>query len=302
MKRILVALDGSSFAEQALGPAVEIATRAGGRLDLVSVCNPADAGAALADVELSLEEAVSGYLEGVRETVGQHSDLEVDTRVLTGYPVAALVEEVEERQVDLAVLSTHGRGPLSRAWMGSVADRFVREAPCPVLLVRPEDNGAAAELGEPFKVRHLVVPVDGSEVSEAVLERAAEVARLFDARITLFSAVWRRELTHRDYVPHVEYVDYDRLLRDRAAAARTELEEIRDRLRSREIDADAVVVEESNPAQAILGFVDREEPDLVAMGTHGREGVARALLGSVADKVVRGANVPVLLVRPPKEE
>ncbi|MDZ7779986.1 MAG: universal stress protein [Gemmatimonadota bacterium] len=302
MKQVMVALDGSSFAEQALGPAIDIANRAGGRLDLVSVCNPADAGPALADVELSLEEEVSRYLDDVREKIGPHDDLEVEARVLTGYPAAALVEEVEERRVDLAVLSTHGRGPVSRAWLGSVADRFVREAPCPVLLVRPDETDGAADFNEPFEVRHVVVPMDGSEVGEAVLERAAEMARLFGARITLFSAVGRRELINRDFVPHVEYVTYDRLLSDRVAQARTELEEIRERLRTREITADVVVVEDSNPATAILEFVSSEKPDLVAMGTHGRKGMARMVLGSVADKVVRSATTPVLLVRPPWEE
>lgn len=103
-------------------------------------------------------------------------------------------------------------------------------------------------------------------------------------------------------MPHVEYVTYDRLLSDRVAQARTELEEIRERLRTREITADVVVVEDSNPATAILEFVSSEKPDLVAMGTHGRKGMARMVLGSVADKVVRSATTPVLLVRPPWEE
>lgn len=309
-EEILVPLDGSPFGEAALGPALEIAERGGGRLHLVSACDPDMAGPALLESELSYEAAFLQYLEGVREEVLRGRQVAIEVRVVTGSVVDALVEEAERSGVELTVLSTHGHGPLSRLWMGSVADRFVRRTPSPVLLVRPEEGrGEGGELAQPAEgadrprvdplggLDHVLVPLDGSPVGDAVLEHAADLARLFDSEVTLFGVVWLPRQINPEHLPHVEWVDRGHLLEDRAAAVRTRLEVVRDRLREREVDARVAVEEEAHPADAILEFAETRDVDLIALGTHGRGGVARALLGSVADKVVRGARCPVLLVR-----
>lgn len=300
IQKLLVPLDGSSFALQALGPALEIAERAGGALELAHVCDPELTGPGLVDVELSLEQGVRRYLEEVRDEILEAREIPVEIRVPTGSIVDALVDEVGKREIDLAVLSTHGRGPLTRIWMGSVADRFVRRAPCPVLSVRPSDEPNPPGLGARFEVEHVLVPLDGSEIGDAVLEHAADLARLFEARITLFSAVWLPQHVSAEHLPHAEWVDRNALMEDRAATAETRLDEVRERLEARDVHADVVVMKEAHPAEAILDHSRREDVDLVAMGTHGRGGVGRALLGSVADKVFRGSRVPVLVVRPPE--
>ena len=300
MDNVLVPLDGSSFALQAVGPALEIVEKAGGTLHLVSVSDPDLTGAGLADVELSYERALQDYLERVRSEILESGGSSVETRVLTGSPSDALVDEVGDRQIELVVLSTHGRGPLSRIWMGSVADRVVRRSPCPVLTVRPQEEPEPLGLERPFEMEHILVPLDGSEVGDVVLEHAAELARLFEARITLLSTIWIPRQISAEALPHTEWADRDSVMGDRAESARTRLEGIRERLEARDVRAQVVVEKEAHPAETILEHSRAQDVDLIAMGTHGRGGVGRMVLGSVADKVFRAATVPVLLVRGPQ--
>ncbi|MFP3949309.1 MAG: universal stress protein [Gemmatimonadota bacterium] len=300
IERVLVPLDGSSFALQAVGPALEIVAKGGGSLHLVSVSDPDLAGPGLADVELSYEKALQGYLDEVRSEILESRDLSVESRVLVGSPADALMDEVRDGQIGLVVMSTHGRGPLSRIWMGSVADRVVRQSPCPVLTVRPQEEPEPLGLERPFQVEHILVPLDGSEVGDVVLEHAAELARLFGAGITLLSAIWVPRQISTEALPHTEWADWDSLLEDRAESARVRLEGIRERLEARDLRAEVVVEKEAHPAEAIVERSRADDVDLIAMGTHGRGGVGRMVLGSVADKVFRASFTPVLLVRGPE--
>lgn len=291
IERVLVPLDGSSFALQAVGPALEIVERGGGSLHLVSVSDPDLAGPGLTGIELSYEKAVQAYLDEVRKEILEARDLPVETRVLTGSVADALVGEVGDRRIGLVVLSTHGRGPLSRIWMGSVADRVVRSSPSPVLAIRPQEEPEPLGLERPFEVKHVLVPLDGSEVGDAVLEHAAQLARLFGARITLLSVVWIPQQISAESLPHTEWVDRGTMLENRVESARIRLGEIRERLAARKVEANVVVEKEARPAEAILEHSRTEDVDLVAMGTHGRGGVGRVVLGSVADKVFRASTV-----------
>ncbi len=300
-EQIVVPLDGSEFAEHALPPALEIARRAGGRVRLMTVC---DTGSAVPEVVESAPSPAAGaeeYLAGLLERIAAGGQVEVEAEVLSGPVVESIREEVRRTVASLVVLSTHGRGPLSRIWMGSVADRLVRRAPCPLLLVRPSGEGEAPDPWAGFSVDRILVPLDGSRVGEAVLERAVELGGLFDADFTLLTVVWLPEYVGTPYLPHVEWVDRKRVLERMAGRARENLDEVAGRMRDRDLRVEVAVAEDAHPADAILRFAQAEEADLVAMGTHGRGGVARTVLGSVADKVVRSSSTPLLLMRAPEE-
>jgi nucleotide-binding universal stress UspA family protein len=199
--------------------------------------------------------------------------------LLGGAPVTdALHEHAEAVGCDLVVMTTHGRSLLSRAWLGSVTDSFVRRASMPVLLVRPGE-GEPARAVEPV-FRHMLIPLDGSALAEQILPFAAALGIPTETTYTLLQVVAPVVL---GYAPYAHTVGLDeRVLDEMRAEARAYLEEIAGRLRAQGAQVrTAVVVGE--PALAILDYAGEHGADLVALSTHGRGGLARLLLGSVAD-------------------
>lgn len=200
-------------------------------------------------------------------------------------PAAAVVSYVEEHDVDLVVMGTHGRRGLRRLFIGSVAEEVLRKAPCPVLTVRAGEDVAPA-----WNVRNILAPVDFSEQSEMAVQHAKELALTYGAQITLLHAVeevmypsaYGMEMAE---VPGVEVVK--RVEKSLATMAREE------------IGYEHVTVDSTigyAPA-SILDYIETNDVDLVVIATHGRSGFERLLLGSVTERVVRRAPVPVFVVK-----
>jgi nucleotide-binding universal stress UspA family protein len=307
---ICVPLDGSPFGEHALPLAVSLANRSGSTLTLMHVHTPIKnvylEGAAFIDESLETELRVSqlAYLQSVRDRVRhQFPSLPVVTRLLHGEVASRLADEAATLKADLMVLTTHGRGPMGRFWLGSVADSLVRQSHVPLLLVRP--GKGAPDLKQEPVLRHLLIPLDGSELAEQILETALTLAKLLEADITLVRIV-------KPVVP----LDYPVEVATAAAAVQSVLERV-EALQSQLLDEaqkylDSVarrvkaggfsvstrVDFEQQPATAILQDIEESDLHMVALETHGRRGLSRLFLGSVADKVIRGASVPVLVHRP----
>jgi nucleotide-binding universal stress UspA family protein len=292
LRRILVTLDGSEFAEAALGAAVGLARKAGAQLRLLSVN---DAGWALVRGEWSAagQARARRYLDHTRELI---EPLWADVGVVlrSGFAVEEILAEADEFGADLIVMATHGRGPLSRFWLGSVADQCLRRGHRPLLLVRPRD--ASAPLGEgSLAVQRVVVPLDGSELSETALDSAMEVAQLFASPITLLRVVHDQTYLGSDlFPPEALEVARQWSEEDREGSDRY-LTGVVDWLRDWGIPSTEKTVVSEHAAPAIV----REAQDsLVVMATHARKGIGRAFLGSVADAVVRAAQGPVLVIPP----
>ena len=196
MKRILVPLDGSDFAERALSPAVTLATRLGAEIHLHSVISTVPvvpvsfADPILLPDWVEQDEArLRGYVEQTADRVAADSgELRVEAGVSVGLVGETIREVADELDIDLVVLTTHGRGPVRRAWLGSTADELLRTLERPLLLLPP------TAVGEGFfaddRIRHLMVPLDGSEAAEAALEALSLVLpAVGDVRITLASVV-----------------------------------------------------------------------------------------------------------------
>ncbi|MDX1450684.1 MAG: universal stress protein, partial [Acidimicrobiia bacterium] len=168
-KRIVVPLDRSDFAESALPYALGLLD-AGGSLALVSAIDPMiDPMGGIPNLEMILEESAQSYLT---ETQSRLPDgAQTTTHVVTGSPVLSIKHFSEGCGADLIVLSTHGRGPLSRVWLGSVADGLLRRTSIPVLLIRPHESGDP-DLTQPVDLpRRVTVAYDGSELAEQLLDR-----------------------------------------------------------------------------------------------------------------------------------
>jgi nucleotide-binding universal stress UspA family protein len=286
-RTIVVPLDGSPFAERALPWALRLARRAGATLELVrghvlyALTQPAAAWAPFdpaAEADSKQEERA--YLDAIARRLAGAAPVSISKTLVDGLESEGILGRVREGRADLVVMATHGRGPLGRFFLGSVADVLVRETSVPVLLVRPRD-GAPGLLSGPA-AESVLVPLDGSSLAEQALGPAADLARLAGARCTLLRVMAPRQ-------PALEEVPY--------AGALAYLEAVAGRLREQGLSVQTRVAVAARPARAILN--EAREGRVIALATHGRGGVPRVVLGSVADKVVRTAPGPVLVYRPP---
>ena len=287
---ILVPLDGSELAEKALPFAAAIA-RAGHKQLLLLHAAPAYALTETppSDDEVLVQiDAIVDRLRAQGVEVGSHV-----SRVYYWEEAArAIRETARERDAELIVMSTHGRGGMGRWLWGSISDTVMRETQVPVLLVPAAcDHEWAAD--RPLRI---LVPLDGSPLAEQVLAPTTAVADALGAELHLLRAVLPIEYVYAGMyggvAPYYVY-DLDAELND----AKQYLEGIAERLRS---DGRSVTVHTATgtPVQAIADVVQKLGIDMAAMATHGRGGVARLLLGSVATGVVERATVPLLLMRP----
>jgi nucleotide-binding universal stress UspA family protein len=208
----------------------------------------------------------------------------------------ALATYAREMEVDLVVMTTHGRSGLSRMWLGSVADGVVRRSQVPVLLLRP--SHADLDYDEELRPAHILCPLDGSELSRGILDAALWLGGLSDARYTLLRVTLPVPLLRPQFVTP-EAGNEARLTEEEQARAKAEMEQLAAPLRERGLHVETEVVSHGVPAVAILDYAATHAVDLIALATHGRGGWSRLALGSVADKVLRGSLMPVLVYRPP---
>jgi nucleotide-binding universal stress UspA family protein len=256
--------------------------------------------AVLGETQLKQQRAAShAYLAQLAESLSMRWQVIVTTTVLEGRAVDRLYDHAIAAHADLVVMTTHGHGACARAWMGSVADALVRRLPMPIVLIRP--HGEALDLLDKAHApafQHMLLPLDGSALAEEILGPAVALGRLVGARYTLLQALdpLLVEHTHPPYAAGLEPGMVEEL-RERAHAY---LAGVAARLRAQsfEVQTELVVAQ---PHVAILEYAREHAVDLIAMSTHGWGGLARMLLGSVADKVVREASAPVLIQRPRAE-
>jgi nucleotide-binding universal stress UspA family protein len=292
-----VPLDGSPLAEQAIPIAVAIAERARSKVKLVLVHQPLllmEPGPAYTKIELTMQKADREYLRSVAGRLRERLGRALSSTVLRGPIARTLAKYICELRTDLVVMTTHGRGGIQRAWLGSVADQLIRTSEVPILVVRPRE-GDAGEYS--VGLAEMLVPLDGSPLAEAAVEPAAALARLWDAEISLVQIVQPVTLTSDPPLAFPTEID-DQLTAIRREAAQDYLRDVAERLREQGIRASGVAFLGGGVAETLLHLARPERVGLVAMATHGRGGVRRFVLGSVADKVVRGAEVPVLVIRP----
>jgi nucleotide-binding universal stress UspA family protein len=299
---ILVPLDGSPAGEHALPFALSIARHGDVPIDLLHVHVPlapmyAEAAAGLeATLDPRIREQEQAYLDGIAHRLKNHSSSRIGVRLVDGRVVDSIRDWAQSRATDLIVMTTHGRGPLSRFWLGSVADQLVRRSPVPVLLVPPHGNVSDLP-NEPVR-SHILIPLDGAESAEQVIEPAISVGRLMGAVYTLLRVVEPLIGVGYDPVTIAYEVQDEHASAQKRQDAQIYLDRVADRLRQQSLQINTCVRVGHQPAAVILEQAASEGVTLIALQTQGRRGLSRVLLGSVADKVIRGATVPVLVLRP----
>lgn len=294
-KQILVPLDGSAFAEAALPLALEVSRRTGANVHIVTVLEPVTS-FAYEGWEGAAVEWSQKYLEDVLDRVEGKAGGDVSRAVLSGHTVEMLDREARDKDTDLVVMASHGRGALSRMWLGSVADGFIRLTDLPVIIVRPdEEAGPAASFDHVFET--LLISLDGSELSEDALTYATEFGELFDSAYHLTRVVSYPVDIASPYLPHTAQLN-QQVLDDAKKGASEYLEAHAENMRRRGLRVTTAVGVDAQAGHGLLTEATAVGADMIAMATHGRTGLSRAVLGSAADKVVRGAHHPVLLHRP----
>jgi nucleotide-binding universal stress UspA family protein len=290
--KILIPVDGSRFSEQAIEYAAGLNGNVTAQIRIARVHeNVASTIEATISPEITaqIDEDIRTSEIAYLHELAERCHLSSEVFSLTGPVPEAIARLARDSGVELIVMTTHGRGGLSRAWMGSVADRLVRVADTPLILLRPRCELPAMTLRP---ARHILIPLDGSASSETILEAVLEVGGLADARYTLMNVVPQPIVASRE------------VTRESAAAtvharerSREYLEVVAASLRARGHSVNTRVMVQDNIAAAIVEESFGDDYDMIAMATHGRSGWARLTLGSVTDKVMRSSSKPLLVVR-----
>ncbi len=300
-RSILVPLDGSAFAEAAIPLALSIANHAGANLELVRVHElyalhepHASWAPYISSEETAYWEQEQAYLAESVKRLRTTATASVTATLLDGSVEEAVLKRAQSKPVDLIVMAVHGRGPLGCFFEGSVAEGLVRHGPAPVLLVRPQES--PHEPGREPSLKRLLIPLDGSDLAEQILEPAIALGSVMDAEYILIRAV-EPTLPFDGFAVMADPIAIEHGKEDRAAVAQVYLDRLAERLRATGLQVQTQVVV-GKAATSIVDAARRQDIDLIAVATHGHGGLTRFVLGSVADKVVRSTFTPVLVYRP----
>jgi nucleotide-binding universal stress UspA family protein len=276
-KTVLVPLDGSLLAEQALKPAVHLAQQSSGTIYLLRVpvysdrathVSP-DFNQALPQYDLVPEyDDASEYLREIRDRISA-PNISIRTLIVEGDRAHAIVDTARAKNVDLIAMSTHARKGVSRWLMGSVGGKVLRESYAPVLLIR-----------KPVNFANILITLDGSKLAEEVIEAALVLAQSFKSRVTLLQVT--DEVKEGDVLPPDES-NY--------------LDDVKSRFASSGLEIEGVQL--SGPvADNILSFALENDIDLIAMSTRGRSGLRKIVFGSMTEKVMCDCGCAMLIARP----
>ena len=308
---VLVPLDGSALAAQVLPYAEMVAKSTGATVLLLRVMNPYPSELVRGGMSTFREtDDQAGELpspEGWEEVLGKiNQDAEaylaemaasirsdgvaVETVVKDGDPADCILEEADKDAGTLIAMSTHGRSGVGRWLLGSVTDKMVRSGRHPMLITRAQEGGA-------HPVNRVLLTLDGSELSEQAIPHATAMANALGVGVTVLRAVSLNPYgeAFTEYAPIHASQD---LAGDMETDAQTYVSAKVEELQAAGVADVAGSVVTGYPASVVLDEVGDAGDKLVTMATHGRAGMARLLLGSVTDRVVRHSAGPVFVVRP----
>ncbi|MEF8840971.1 MAG: universal stress protein [Haloarculaceae archaeon] len=286
---ILVPTDGSDGARIGAGRGIDLAATIGTDLHVLSVVDTRDIGSDLSsnnrtERERLLEEEAERAVDSIAGLARTHLSGQITTAVESGIPFQAINDYVDTHDIDLIVMGTQGRTGFERVVLGSVAERTVRTANVPVVTVTPDAD--IVEIGDQL-YENVLLPTDGSEGAELAIEWGITLAEVYDATVhTVYSVDTSR----------FGGVEGPAGIHDGLEQTGQEaLETVHERSRAADVSVAGSVA--SGPAaRTILSYSEEHDIDLIVMGTHGRSGLRRYLIGSVTETVVRNAAVPVCCV------
>jgi nucleotide-binding universal stress UspA family protein len=299
-EKILVPLDGSAIAQGILPCVKTLARRFGSTIVLFHAAeapveprgrHQKDYAQETMDRIRSLADE---YLAGVAKVL-RRQRFKVEVKVGLGGVARSVTDFAEAERVDLIAMSTHGRAGVARWMLGSAPDRVLRHAHQPVLLVRPTGDTPVDQ--KPLPLKRIIVPLDGSRPAQAVLPYVQEMAKTLKLEVVLLQVISAETTVQfAPMGPDTWAIPTDILQRIDLVASGY-LAGV-----GKELERQGIAVRwdvlRGAAAHRIVEFARETPGSIVAMTTHGRSGLRRWVLGSVADEVVRGSGEPVLVIRP----
>jgi len=288
-KRILVPLDGSDMAERALAPALALAKAMSAKLFFVRVAIP---------LTLNLDPKLYQRMIEVRQVEAKRylrsfqpssssTLVDIETQVLVGRAARSIINFAQEKGIDLIVMSSHGRSGVNRWIYGSVADKVLHNAPCAKVIIHPQ------VIIEPFSIKRILVPLDGSSLAELALEPARALAEAVSAELISLHVTSTPQI---DVQPVPGWPGLNAVAEAADQEADAYLQGVQAAMGDSPVSIRSLCA--SGPAaERIIDIADSQQVDLIVMCSHGRSVIERRVFGSVAEKVLRGANCVTLVIQ-----
>lgn len=281
--RVLVPLDGSDLAEEALPYVEEIGRRLGSETLLVTACAPGD----------PKVRAYEAYLEKVATRL-MAEGISTSGLCIQGDVASSLIEFSEKHKVGLVVISAHGNDSTGQWPLGSIANKVLQASRTPILLIRPRPVRKTG----PIELARVLVPLDGSEFAENALQQALGLVRVYKkAEVLLVRVI---EPVHIPSAPIYEPgKDYQLAKKTRMEReADRYLQRIEEGLGESGVAASRALLV-GYPAETILQYAEDKAVDMMAVSTHGFSALTKWAFGSVASKLIEASTIPLLVHRPP---
>ncbi|HEY3112431.1 MAG TPA: universal stress protein [Gemmatimonadaceae bacterium] len=299
-RNIMVPTDGSGFDREAILVALRVAERCKAKVRLVRVLTAgayfgmgASADGVVTPEVLRVEhDAALSELYALAAECRSITDAEISADLEQGPIADILLGYAKRNEVDLIVISSHGRRGVARLSLGSVTDSLIRGTTIPVLVVKPKASYLEPEATKEF--HSIIVPLDGSSLAEQILTRVVPLAKLEDAEITLLHVLTPSDGVYESGETRIPWWE------KRVAGAQAYLSRRASEIRLQGVATTIDVVVGERIAESITDYARREKADLIAIATHGRGGLARVLRGSVADGVTKSAMSSILVFHPDK--
>lgn len=297
LEKVLVPIDTSEVAERAIPWARAVAGDSG-KVVLLEVVPVASAVRSIGGQVIGTAETIqAGYQQMAEEQLAAAAEKwfaegdRVDSVVAAGEPGEQILAVAEKTGADLIVMSSHGRGSIGRFVSGSVADRAVRHAPVPVMVVGPE-----GDIPADGKIQRILAPVDNSELSLAALPVAGKLAKATGASVQVLHVVVPATdlaMAYPGAAGAIPSIAVDQTYEELTTAGKDLVSQAIATLRDQGVDAHGTVYTGS-PASVIL---DEVKPgDVIVLSSHQRQGFARWVLGSTSMKLIRNGEAPVVVV------
>lgn len=289
---ILVPTDGSEGSEPGERRGIDLAARFGADLHVLSVVDTRELAPTLSQLDADprtehktlLEQKAENAVADAARLARTHLSGRVTTAVEQGIPFRAITDYVDDNGIDLVVMGTHGRTGIERVMLGSVAENTLRTSRVPVVTVPPSQE--TVDVGEE-QYENILLPTDGSDGAELAVDWGLALAAEYDATVhTVYSVDTGRFVGGTEMAVIHEGLE---------KAGRIALEAVRERAEDAGVSVNAHLG--TGPAaRMIRSYSEEHDVDMIVMGTHGRSGIERYLIGSVTEAVVRHTDLPVCCV------